>query len=149
MYRPELWMWHAVTIARMLSLSFVATFFEDTAYFSGAVNTVLLITLIIQERYRPYKDRYINEITTMSMVVLFLGHNVFSAGAAEGSIAYAILLWSVYALNVIMFALFALILALPTLRLLRMIVASFRKKRGSTRGKKVHEVEAEWADDPQ
>jgi len=119
-YHGGAWWWEGTVLARKLLLVVVSVFYSNDAFNQLVLTTlVLLVALVAQSRYQPFKSPYVNKLelgalwvncTTLMGGMIF--HNPDNAGTDLAKATTAVLL-GINALTIAAFTGVLAVLALP------------------------------------
>ena len=108
-YRPDLWLWHVVTIARLIVLEAVAAFYGHGNMEAAWYNSVLFVALALHAWAKPYKQASTNVMGVVSLIALMAGYN--SVIEPEKAVEWAY--WAVLVMDTVVLVAFIVLLALP------------------------------------
>ena len=108
-YRLDLWLWHIVTIIRMVGMQAVVAFSVGSEYQSSMFNSLLMALLALYAWVKPYAHSSTNFVSCLSIVVLMVSFNVLRDGSSLDVL--------VVIMTVSILVIFSFVLALPLLKL--------------------------------
>ena len=128
-YRARLWLWHIVTILRLLVLETIAVFLWGRTSQEAAFTAVLLVILVLYDWTRPYNEKVSNYSSSISILVLLITQTFKSAGGSS------VLMILIQVLNGATLLAFSAVIALPTLLYIRSLIGVSLAKRRQAHGK--------------